>query len=412
MMVVGLVILMAGFFWIAFASINVTFKDELIAVKERNLYKTRLEHEERISTLQKTIDNLNEKLMLDQGGYLQEVDKLRGEYGKLIGQHQQLTEFFRQGWMPLKKQNNSSRAESLRKSPTGKSGKQNLVPNRSGKGSFFQKPNNQPTTRRMSLGRQMSLGQKYAASFTSRRKAMAPLSDVRNEMKNFATLQTKLLDEVIAYAKNETRKTKKIYARLGINTDAILKSASISSADSVGGPFVAATADDILAQGVAMRMKKAASHLNETKLLQTRAKQLPLAMPVRNITRFSSRFGLRRDPFRRVAAIHTGIDIKAPYAAKVRTTANGIISSAGWAGGYGRRVEVQHKNGATTRYAHLKKILVKKGQHVKLGDAIGLLGNSGRSTGAHLHYETRLNGRAMNPTRFWKARHDFQTLSK
>ena len=94
MLVIGLFILMSGFFWIAYASINVTFKDELIAVKERNLYQIRLDHEERISDLRKTIDDLNEKLMLDQDGYLQEVDKLRGEYKGLIGQHQRLTEFF------------------------------------------------------------------------------------------------------------------------------------------------------------------------------------------------------------------------------------------------------------------------------------------------------------------------------
>lgn len=408
MMVIGLVFLMAGFFWIAFASINVTFKDELIAVRERNLYKARLEHEERISSLQKTIDRMNEKLLLDQDGYLQEVDKLRGEYGKLVGQHQRLTEFFQQGWMPQKKQSGSL-------SPKNKKGttsdKQSPNPFRPGKGSFLHTPPSKSAHGLPTIGH-TPLSYKYAKAFTSRRQALAPLDDVRNELKLFAPLQEKLLDDVIALAKAETKKIEKIYTSLGIQPDTVLKSAKIINPDSMGGPFVAPNADDLLDQGVAKRMKKAALLLSRAELLQDQASQLPLAMPVHHISSFSSRFGLRRDPLRRVAAMHTGIDIKAPLAANVLATANGIVAKSGWTGGYGRLVEVRHKNGVSTRYAHLKKILVKNGQHVKLGDVVGLLGNSGRSTGAHLHYETRLGGRAMNPTRFWKARHDFQALAK
>ena len=399
MLVLGLFILMSGFFWIAFASINVTFKDELIAVKERNLYQTRLDHEERISDLRRTIDQLNEKLMLDQGGYLEEVDKLRSDYGILVDQHQRLTEFFRQGWLPVKKKKGHKDDGGITGEATentNNNGKQNLTPNRAGKGSF-----NQP-----------SMGQKYALAFTRRKQALAPLGDVRNEMAKFSQLQAKLLDEVITFAKQETLKTEKVYTRLGINPDTILRTAKISDPDSVGGPFVALIANGVFAKDVAKRMEKAVAQLNRAKVLQRQSRQLPLAMPVANISRFTSRFGLRRDPLRKVAAIHTGIDIKAPYAAKIRATADGVVASAGWAGGYGRLIKILHKNGMTTKYAHLRKILVKKGQRVKLGKAIGLLGNSGRSTGAHLHYETRLNGRALNPTRFWKARHDFQALSK
>jgi len=411
MMIIGLIFLMTGFFWIAFASINVTFKDELIAVRERNLYKARLEHEERISLLQKTIDQLNEKLMLDQEGYLQEVDKLRGEYGKLVGQHQRLTEFFSQGWMPVKKQSAGQSVEPLQRPTQGKSNGQPPTSFRPGKGSFMQKKLPSPADDLPVIGQQ-PLGIKYAKQFSSKRQALAPLRDVREEMKAFATLQAKLLDQVVDFAKNEAGKTERIYARLGIKPDAVLKTAKVTSADAIGGPFVALTADDLLDAGVAKRMKKAVSYLNRAELLQNQASHLPLAVPINKITRISSQFGLRRDPFRRVAAMHTGIDLKAPYASKVFATADGVVTSASWAGGYGKRVIIQHTNGVTTQYAHLKKILAKKGQHVKLGDAIGLLGNTGRSTGAHLHYETRLNGKAMNPTRFWKARHDFQALSK
>ncbi len=403
MMVIGLFVLMSGFFWIAFAAINVTFKDELIAVKERNLYQTRLDHEERISDLRKTIDDLNEKLMLDQNGYLQEVDKLRGEYGRLVNQQKRLSEFFRQGWLPVKSQTDSLPDGTTEQSPPnskpgkqGKLGKQNFAPSQSGKRSF----------------NQLTLGQKYAAEFKSRKQALQPLEDVRLEMAAFAGLQEKLLDEVLVYASKQNQKTKKLFARLGVNPKAVLKTSRIATSDSVGGPFIPVTRDGLFTKGVAVRMEKAVLELNQTNLLQQEAKKLPLAMPVGNIIRFTSRYGLRRDPFRKVASMHIGVDIKAPYAAPIRSTADGVVLSAGWAGGYGRRVTVKHANGIVTKYAHMSKILVKKGQQLKQGDKVGLLGSSGRSTGAHVHYETRLNGRAMNPARFWKARNDFQTLSK
>jgi len=402
-MVIGLFVLMTGFFWIAFASINVTFKDQLIAVKERNLYQNRLDQEERVSDLRKTIDGLNEKLMLDQKGYLQEVDKLRAEYNSLVGQQKKLAEFFRQGWLPVKNQSVSSpsspaspaNSQSPESAPDNR-GKQNFSPVRSDKSSF----------------NQFSLGQRYAAQFTTRRQALQPLEDVRNEMRAFADLQERLLDEVIIYAQKQNGKAKKLFSRLGVNPDAVLKVSKLTTADSVGGPFVSPTSDGVFSPRVAVRLEKAVLELDRAKLLQQQAKKLPLALPVDKVTRITSRYGLRRDPFRKVAAMHTGIDIKAPYGAPVRTTADGIVLSAGWAGGYGRRVVVRHKNGIVTRYAHMSRLLVKKGQVIKVGTKVGLIGSSGRSTGAHVHYETRLNGRVMNPARFWKARNDFQTLSE
>lgn len=409
MMVLGLFILMSGFFWTAFAAINVMFKDELIAVKERDLYQSRLDHEQRIADLRRTIDRLNEKLMLDQNSYLQEVDKLRAEYGRLVQQQKQLAGFFRQGWLPLKQPVNDGTDSTADRpdvpSRPGKGNRQAPVPNKSGKSGFkmpmpgqFVKP--------------VAMAQKYAKPFKTRKQALAPLGDTRKEMQGFAKMQSRLLDEVNVFAKKQTANTRKIYAGLGLVPDRVLAAAKSVTSDSVGGPFVAAVPGRILDSAVQERVTRAVLELNRNKLLLQQSKKLPLALPVRHITRISSRFGLRRDPIRRIAALHTGIDIKAAYATKIRATADGVVVRAGWAGGYGRMVEIKHANGLSTKYAHMARILVKKGQRVVAGKAIGLLGSSGRSTGAHLHYETRLNGRAMNPERFWKARHDFQTLSK
>jgi len=411
MLVIGLFVVLTSFFWLAFASINVTFKDELIAVKERNLYQSKLKNEDRVAELRKKIDQLNTKLLLDQQGFLREVDKVHREYKKLEERHNLLSGFFRQGWMPVKpvlvtpnpqnttgrnNANNPTNGKSNRSFNGNSSGKQSYVPNRAGKSSF----------------NELTYVQKYARRFINKKDVLKPINDLRKEMANFNILEADLLKKVSVYARKKQKRMGKIYRRLGINPTGILRTTKLKTSDSVGGPFIAVTAQQIGSSLVAERLKAAITELNKVKTLRQGSKRLPLAKPVRNIIRITSPFGIRRDPMRRVAAMHTGIDIKAPYRSKIRSPASGLVIFATWGGGYGRLVKVRHANGIETRYAHMNKILVKKGQYIKAGQVVGLLGNSGRSTGFHLHYETRINNRPINPARFWKARNDFQSLSQ
>jgi murein DD-endopeptidase MepM/ murein hydrolase activator NlpD len=101
--------------------------------------------------------------------------------------------------------------------------------------------------------------------------------------------------------------------------------------------------------------------------------------------------------------MHTGIDFRGEMGEPARVTANGTVVSAGWSGGYGRMVEVDHGNGLSTRYGHLSAIDVQVGQIVKIGQSIGRIGSTGRSTGPHLHYETRIDGEAVDPQKFLRA---------
>jgi murein DD-endopeptidase MepM/ murein hydrolase activator NlpD len=116
----------------------------------------------------------------------------------------------------------------------------------------------------------------------------------------------------------------------------------------------------------------------------------------------SSLYGQRTDPFDGNQASHHGIDFAGAVGTRVLAVADGIVSQTGLDGGYGRLVEITHGNGYVTRYAHNAKVLVKPGQTVKRGDAIALMGSSGRSTGTHVHFEVLRNGRAMNPLSFVK----------
>nr|WP_246270744.1 M23 family metallopeptidase [Hongsoonwoonella zoysiae] len=101
--------------------------------------------------------------------------------------------------------------------------------------------------------------------------------------------------------------------------------------------------------------------------------------------------------------MHTGIDFRASRGTKVKAPASGKVTFAGRNGGYGLMVEIEHTNGIVSRYAHLRRIIVKNGEQLEVGEVIGLVGSTGRSTGPHLHYELRVNGKAINPRRFLNA---------
>ncbi len=114
----------------------------------------------------------------------------------------------------------------------------------------------------------------------------------------------------------------------------------------------------------------------------------------------SSRFGYRQSPFTGQKEFHKGVDISARMNAPIVAPANGIVTFVGKDGGYGRVVRMNHSHGVTTRFAHIEKAFVKKGQRVKRGETIALVGNTGRSTGPHVHYEVHLNGVPVNPLRY------------
>jgi murein DD-endopeptidase MepM/ murein hydrolase activator NlpD len=112
---------------------------------------------------------------------------------------------------------------------------------------------------------------------------------------------------------------------------------------------------------------------------------------------------MRIDPFLGRPAMHTGLDFRGEIGDAIRATAGGVVVSAGWSGGYGRMVEIEHGHGLSTRYGHLSEIDVRVGQAVKTGQIVGRLGSTGRSTGPHLHYETRVEGDAVDPQKFLRA---------
>jgi murein DD-endopeptidase MepM/ murein hydrolase activator NlpD len=130
---------------------------------------------------------------------------------------------------------------------------------------------------------------------------------------------------------------------------------------------------------------------------------IPVRKPIGGEIDLSSPFGVRVDPFLRIPAMHTGIDFRGEVGDPIRATAAGTVTAAGWSGGYGKMVEVNHGNGLATRYGHLSQIDVIIGDKIRIGQIVGRLGSTGRSTGPHVHYETRIDGEAVDPQKFLNA---------
>ena len=205
--------------------------------------------------------------------------------------------------------------------------------------------------------------------------------------------QTALAARAVSLVEARYRAAEGSLAPLGIHASRMLDSKS-----AMGGPYepVDTTAAKAAPDSTFRALFQSWKRLDQ---LQQRIVAIPSQKPVEQID-FTSGFGVRSDPFRGSAAMHSGVDIRGSFGTPIYATADGIVGRSGWSGGYGNMVELDHGRGIQTRYGHLSAILVQPGQRVKRGDQIARMGSTGRSTGNHLHYEVRLDGNAVNPMPF------------
>ena len=145
------------------------------------------------------------------------------------------------------------------------------------------------------------------------------------------------------------------------------------------------------------RASRILENLDELNLYRIAIEKYPFYHPIQTANRFTSGYGPRW------GRMHNGTDFAAPHGTPIRSTADGVVTYVGWQSAYGRLIKIKHDFGIETRYAHLSKFRVKKGQRVSRGQHIGDMGNTGRSTGTHLHYEIRIGGKPINPMKYIKA---------
>ena len=204
--------------------------------------------------------------------------------------------------------------------------------------------------------------------------------NINNEVR-LSTLET--LNQRIDFLENIFKKTKSF---------SLTKLSKVSEEKNIGGPLEELGKDDMIANDIYEK----SSHF-ET--LRNRFLSVPLSGPMDKYY-VTSAYGYRKDPYTKRRAFHKGIDLGAPWGTEIKSTAAGKVSFVGRYGSYGKSVFVDHGFGIETRYAHLSKIFVQEGQDLSLGESVGKIGNTGRSTGKHLHYEIKIKNKSRNPSPF------------
>jgi len=238
------------------------------------------------------------------------------------------------------------------------------------------------------------------AQGTPRTSAVA--DEMLEPLRDVEAAQVSLADKARVAGEARYQQTASHFRRLGLAPERYVRVVS----GGMGGPYepmddnndgAAAGSDSAEAADAQFR----ALFLTWKKLdaLEQTVISIPSMQPVDKLL-FTSSFGVRSDPFRGTAAMHAGVDIPGTIGTPIYATADGVISHAGRQGGYGNLVQINHGRGIETRYGHLSKILVADNSRVRRGQMIGLMGSTGRSTGSHLHYEVRVDGKAVNPIPF------------
>jgi murein DD-endopeptidase MepM/ murein hydrolase activator NlpD len=191
----------------------------------------------------------------------------------------------------------------------------------------------------------------------------------------------------------------KMFRAVGKNPDTIIDVIR-KGYSGYGGPMTKLSSHGSDPTMEELRANAIFNDLDEMNIYRIAVEKIPFANPLKSAYRYTSGYG------RRWGRMHYGTDFAAPHGTPIYASADGVVVHAGWASGYGRLVKIKHEFGYETRFGHLSKIRVNVGQKVSRGERIGDMGNTGRSTGTHLHYEIRINGNAINPMKYLEAGYD------
>ena len=205
--------------------------------------------------------------------------------------------------------------------------------------------------------------------------------------------QLAFVERLTLYADRRAARAEQAIRQLGLDPRAVVAANETAQ----GGPFESMGSEHD--GSLDPRFERLGLSLARMSALERGLDQIPQVMPA-DIGSISSGFGYRSDPFNGHAAMHAGLDFRAPIGTPIHAAAAGRVSFVGQKSGYGNVVEIDHGAGLITRYAHMSRFGTRVGQQIAAGDVIGAIGSTGRSTGPHLHFEVRINGRAVNPRPF------------
>jgi murein DD-endopeptidase MepM/ murein hydrolase activator NlpD len=379
--------------WSAATATYFAFRDDVLTRLIARQAEMQYAYEDRIAELRAKIDRTTSRQLLDQEQFDQKLDQIMRRQTTLESRATAL------GAMP-DTQITGSITGSIKPSSRG------AAPETTSSGTTKPSPISDTVIFVAPPDREARLESRAPVTVNPQPNQFAKIQGVDNVL---VRLQTSL-DQVegrqmAALTSVEDNMESRVRRMRGVITDLGLDMAQLEAAApraGMGGPFV-----PVKLPANAGAFDRELYRINVTRAQMDRLNRtlalVPYRKPVIGEVEFTSGFGIRTDPFLGRPAMHTGLDFRASMGDPVRATANGKVSSSGWAGGYGRMVEIDHGNGLSTRYGHLSEINVKVGDPIKIGQVIGAVGSTGRSTGPHLHYETRIDGEAVDPQKFLRA---------
>lgn len=380
--------------WVAFASVNVVFKEQIIVAKDRDSRVMETTYTKQLHKQMRAYDDVSSLNVIMQ----QEFDATMAE---ISSRHQTLKSIVE------RKAGIDQRIDALSEG-LAKAGAPNGAKPVNGNRVMIDVAPVDATPRQSRLsvlrkeaieevGRdrpQVPAGSPAAAAIQKMEAAAADL--YVEQMLLLAALESRAVDMIDELGL--------IMASAGIATEEVVPSAKVTNLVlAQGGPFIDASNVSNAATAFFRHANRAGITIDELLSLETVVSRMPLSSPLTGSRRQTSGYGVRRDPISGGLSSHFGIDFAAAWASPVSATAAGVVKFAGVKSGWGRMVEIEHGNGFVTRYAHLHRITVRPGQRVGLHDKVGELGNSGRSTGPHTHYEVLFRGKPRNPRRFIEA---------
>lgn len=383
----GLALCFAGMMAIGYlgATTYLVFRDNLIGASMARQARMQHEYEDRIAALRAQVDRVTSRQLLDQQVVEEKVEKLLEQQMALTTRHGRLDAL-------LDRAEAAGELPSSGPLPTVKPDTDNRQASLSGGVQAIEKLlGGKPDTSQSST---TALGY-VPLQDTVADRADRVFSHMTLSLKDIEQDQLERIQRLTTGASATADEISGILRRNGV---AVEDEITLQDGDAIGGPYIAPQPSE--AFNASLNELDAA--LSRLETVRDTAKRLPFANPApgKDIT---SRFGNRPDPFFGGLAMHAGIDFRSPVGGEIRSTGAGKVIAAGPAGGYGNMVEIDHGLGLTTRFGHMSRILVKLGDEVASGDLIGLSGNTGRSTGPHIHYEVRRNGEAVDPMHFLNA---------
>lgn len=384
----------AALLWVAYASVNVVFKEQIIVAKERDRRVLETVFNKRLAQSQRAYDDVSSLNVIMQ----REFDATMAE---ISSRHQTLKA------MVERKASVDNDLQALSKSLSD-AGSPNGQKPVNGNRIMIDVAPAEPTPRqsRVSMLRRQAV--REASLQGTQVPANSPAAPALNQMRTASgdlyVEQVLLLASLEDRASRKINELKLILDGTGVEASALTASPKIQNLVlAQGGPFIDPSNFSSVTSPFFRHANRTAIAVDQLRELQNAVNAVPLSSPLLISRKFTSGFGVRRDPITGQAASHHGIDFSAAWAAPVTATARGVVKFAGYRSGFGNSVEIDHGNGFMTRYAHLNRVVVRQGQKVKLNQKVGELGNSGRSTGPHVHYEVHFRGQPRNPLRFIEA---------